>query len=192
MRKLLGVIVLIFAFASCSNDKNSQQVADNSKSKKIKLDTSNNGFEMLSDTVISSMSLDMIPNKPPIFKHFDKKEFLDTLISSVLSGKIAAYDFFDFTPLSVKEIKENLGMVSDTIDVVNPETGDTIQKVTNGDFEMSNIREVVFIEKWYWDKSKDFLHKQIIAYGPVIYVVMDDSTSGYPVLKRVPFVVMNK
>ena len=192
MKKIILLVFVVIVFMSCSNNEVKKENTVSNDNPKVKIDTSNQGYEMLSDTVISTLSLDMVPDKPPIFKHFDKKEFLDSLIFSVTKGRIKAYDFFDFTPLSIDEVKENLGMVRDTIMVENPETGDTTVKVTNGNFEISNVREVVFIEKWYWDKSNNSLHKKIIAYGPVIYVVKDDSTAGYPVLKRVPFVIMNK
>ncbi len=192
MKKLFLLLVLVLVFFSCSNKKKSINGVTNLEKKSVDTLFNNRNYEMLSDTVISTVSLDMLPDKPPIFKHFNKKEFLDSLIFSVTKGRIKAYDFFDFTPLTINEIKENLGMIKDTVAVENPATGDTTIKVTNGNFEISNVREVVFIEKWYWNKSKNYLHKKIIAYGPVIYVVKDDSTAGYPVLKRVPFVVLNK
>ena len=188
--RVLFVLILSLLLVSCSyrHESNNPSVAtDSHKNISVKADTA--GYEVLSDTVISTVSVDMLPDKPPIFKHFDKKTFLDSLVHAVLSGKTAAYDFFDYTQLSVPEIKENLGMLGDTIAVEDPGTGKVTRKVTHN-FDIGNIRELVFVEEWLWKKSDNTVYKKILAYGPVIYVVKDDSLGGYPVLKRVPFVVM--
>jgi len=189
MRNITNILFfsLLLSFVSCNNNSN------NITTKEVKQNIDNNenqgNFKTLSDTVISTISLDMIQDKPPIFKHFDKTGFLDSLIYPVINGKVKGYDFFDFTLLSPEEIKENLDMNKDTIYVENPETKDTTVKVSDN-FEMSNIRELVFIEKWSWDNKTKKIKKETIAYGPVIYVVKDDSTAGYPVTKRVPFVIL--
>ena len=191
----MRVLFLLFAIlflASCSYDsQNKMPTNENGEQVKntVKLDTNVQGYEVLSDTVISTVSVDMLPDKPPIFKHFDKKTFLDSLINSALNGKIQVYDFFDYTKLDIPEIKENLGMLNDTITVEDPATGKVTKKITNN-FNIGNIRELVFVEEWLWNKSDNSVYKKVLAYGPVIYVVKDDSLGGYPVLKRVPFVVM--
>ncbi len=188
MRVLFFFIIPVL-LVSCSYDNNNNGTSAANRHKNITVNTNTEGYEILSDTVISTVSVDMLPDKPPIFKHFDKKTFLDSLVGSVLSGKTDAYDFFDYTKLSIPEIKENLGMLNDTIAVEDPATGKVTKKVTNN-FDIGNIRELVFVEEWLWKKSDNTVYKKILAYGPVIYVVKDDSLGGYPVLKRVPFVVM--
>ena len=192
MRRLILILLLIVAI-SCNNDnetKNEKQIdTTHKKTITIKIDTTN--YEILSDTVISTVSIDMLPDKPPFFKHFDKKTFLDSLINSVISGKIQGYDFFDYTKLNANEIKENLGMINDTISVEDPETGKITKEIKNN-FDIGNIRELVFVEKWLWNRNKNIVYKKILAYGPVIYIVKDDSLGGYPVLKRVPFVILSE
>jgi hypothetical protein len=189
MKNIILFIIILTGVVSCSHKKENRV---KSSTQKIDTDTAIQNYEMLADTVIYSLSLDMLPNKSPIFKNFNKNEFLDSLIFSATKGRVKAYDFFDHAQLTTDEVKENLEMVKDTLQIVNPETGDTTIKVTNGNFELSNVREVLFIEKWFWDKKTKQLRKQIIAYGPVIYDVKDDSTASYPVLKKVPFIVFNK
>ncbi len=191
MKKYLFLLFIIFLVISCSENSPKSSIVNTVKEVKNNenknLDTAN--MEVLSDTVKSVISLDENEDKPPFFTNFNKKEFLDSLILSVLDGRIKGYDYFDFTPKSVENIKEDMGLVYDTVAVEDAMTGKVDTVIKKPELDIKDIRELVFIEKWKWNRTTDAITKEVIAYGPVIYVVKDDSLGGYPVLKRVPFIV---
>jgi gliding motility associated protien GldN len=107
--------------------------------------------------------------------------FIEILIDAINRGKIKAYSNFDdrFTQtLSKDQLREQLIPKPDTIIVVDPTTGQEIQKIINHDFDPSTITKYRIKEDWIFDRNQGQMVVRIVGLAPVKDIVVDGDYRG--------------
>jgi gliding motility associated protien GldN len=96
--------------------------------------------------------------------------FIEILIDAIKKGKIVAYGTFDdrFTTVLTKEqIMEQVAGKVDTETVVDPITGDEIQKTRVTDFKPETITKYRIKEDWIFDRNQGQMVVRIVGLAPV-------------------------
>lgn len=119
-------------------------------------------------------------------------EFLDIekltklIVAPVLSGEQKAFEFFDNTEMSIVEIKEEFGWSVDSIEFIDPITGDYTFEVAETEAVFSNVSSFVFTEDWFLDQDNYAIRKEIKSIAPVnLETSIDEDGEVYEVKKIV-------
>ena len=146
MKNLLFIVIATVAmgFIGCKNNAKSEKEDDKN---------------VFSDKIVYEINLEKDADRPSWLEKLDSKKLVDYLIDNVLSGKLKAYDYFTNQYLTQKELKKIVESHTDTTFVQNPETGVNETKVTKYEFDRSDVKSLVFIEKWYIKDDSKFKKK---------------------------------
>jgi len=109
-------------------------------------------------------------------KDFDNEKFMNLIYNNVINGKTKAYDFYDNSVLTEPELREQLGLISDTFEIENPETKEISIEIYNSEFDPSIIESYIFIEDWYYNPETYSIYKKVKAIAPVRYMIREDGT----------------
>lgn len=133
-----------------------------------------NPIELLAKNVISEHNLyDSIPL--PFTKNLDAFTLAELLINKATSGKTKVWDPMNVEKeLTISEIEKNLGVVTDTAFVDDPNTGETVMKVFRVEIMPEEIASIVFVEDWYYDPTTFAIKKVITGIGPVRHYMKND------------------
>lgn len=118
--------------------------------------------------------------------NLNRTKLLEKILEQIKSGQLKAYDPFFFDkdkPLAWDEVEKNLGSFTDTLDVASTETNEIQQKVVHEDYDLSEIKSLIFIEEWYFDEQ-NHLQKNLLGLAPVRHIVKSENVSS----KRIAFV----
>jgi hypothetical protein len=110
---------------------------------------------------------------------------VNKLLNPVMEQNQEAYDFTTNDKLTLEQVKENLGMKMDIVQVLNMEDNSTTPALVQREFEPEKIKSVIFIENWYLNESDLMISKEVVGIAPVIYDEDDISVAK----KVIPFVV---
>ncbi len=126
------------------------------------------------------------------YKFLDLEKTAHLLLDSTLTGKHTISDFFTGEPLELAVVKRNLGMVSDTMDVENLETGEIEQKLITSEPNFQAIRSYIFKEDWYFDNQTKSIRKEVKAICPILLSI-DEDVDGIEFTRKKPigFIKMN-
>ncbi len=100
-------------------------------------------------------------------------EFVKTIFDWAYSGKVKAYDFITYEPLSVEQVKA-IGNRCDTITIT--ETTPPYREkdtVIQEKLDFAQIHKVKFLEEWTYDKNRTSIAKKIIGIAPALTVYAD-------------------
>ncbi len=121
-------------------------------------------------------------------KDLDHERFMNTIIEKITKGEIKVYDFYDNSKvLSVNNIKVNLNLISDTIELENFETSEITTELIEYDITPDLFSSYIFIEDWYIDKSTYKIIKEIKGIAPVYHYYKGDEDAE--LMRKIPFVV---
>ena len=107
--------------------------------------------------------------------------FIEILIDAIKRGKVKAYSNFDdrFTQILTKEqLMEQLIPKPDTTIVVDPITGQEMQKIVNHDFDPSTITKYRIKEDWIFDRNQGQMVVRIVGIAPVKDIIVDGDYRG--------------
>ncbi len=126
------------------------------------------------------------------YKFLDLEKTAHLLLDSTLTGKRTISDFFTGEPLELAVIKRNLGMVSDTMEVENLETGEIEQKIIASEPNFQAIRSYIFKEDWHFDNQTKSIRKEVKAICPILLSI-DVDVDGIEFTRKKPigFIKMN-
>ncbi|GAB4278525.1 MAG: hypothetical protein Kow0068_02170 [Marinilabiliales bacterium] len=138
---------------------------------------------------------DLLPTKLVMFDlfNFDKsdevntleipadfKSFTNKILNEIFNGKLKTYDpdadYYTFTPISIEDIKANLGEYCDTFQIMNNNSYDTVIK--KGEFNPDEIKALFFKENWFYNKEKNIFKKEVTAYDIVRKFYREDDTNN--------------
>lgn len=121
----------------------------------------------------------------------DNEKFANIIYERVKNGQTKAYDFFseDKKQLSMEEVRHNLLIKTDTIEVTDPETGETFNSVIGGEFMPEIIESYIFLENWYFDKESCSIYKEIKAVAPVVHFFKYNDSGKGEKFKKISFIV---
>ncbi len=109
----------------------------------------------------------------------------EMLIQAVISGKAHGYKYDysgNFTgTIDPKYLKEIMSGPSDTMNVVDPVTGKSVQRVITRDPDYNGMDRFSILEDWTMNKTTGKVSMQIIAIGPkrAVYGMETHELRGY-------------
>jgi len=107
--------------------------------------------------------------------------FIEILIDAINRGKIKAYSNFDdrFTStISKDQLREQLIPKPDTLIIIDPTTGQEIQKIINHDFDPATVTKYRIKEDWIFDRNQGQMVVRIVGIAPVKDIVVDGDYRG--------------
>jgi hypothetical protein len=160
-----------------------QAVSDMKLFKKIKYEF---GFASVEEfTYLGLPNVEI--NKPLFWSSYNQKTFKKVLLETAMSGKVNTYDFTTKQRLSADELKDKLVLYKDSVEDIDPETGEFIFLILTKKIEHTDINSFIFIENWYIDPQTYDIGKEVIGIAPVVYFRKDENSPDYE--KKIPFVV---
>ena len=105
--------------------------------------------------------------------------FIEILLDAVKNGKLKAYTPYDdrfVSALSKDQLMESLTGKDDTLEVVDPISGDTKLSITHRDFDPESITKYRMKEDWIFDRNLGRMVVRIIGIAPIKDVY--DPTTG--------------
>lgn len=135
MKKLIQIIgVTIIFFSACN--------VNHEEPPKVSIGDSSE-YSVLADTIITDV---VILNQSEsewieyTIRKLNNKALVDKIFKAVYSGKLQPYEFFNDTPLTIKDIK-------------------ALEK--KPEFKRDNIGKVQFEEAWYYDTKNQMMIKKV-------------------------------
>jgi gliding motility associated protien GldN len=107
---------------------------------------------------------------------YPKEYFVNILRDAAIEGTIAVYDGIDdeFTSRIAPEEVAALGVgTSDTVFVVDPESGAETATVTNPQFDPEKVTKFRLKEDWLFDEETSTMVVRILGIAPIMEVVDD-------------------
>ncbi len=147
------ISISIFLIFSCNNNSK--------KNKKQKLQNN-----LIANNVIAKYEFELFPQVEEWIKTLDKK-IISQGIEKSLSQKIKTYNDDD-SLMSIKSIKENLGILPDT-QLIEQENGELKTKITKNNLDINSIKSIYFTEEWFYNQDSSIFTKKILYYSPVRY-----------------------
>jgi hypothetical protein len=132
-----------------------------------------------------------VSNAPFLTSHSRKKLFRG-LIEPVLSGKLKAYSYPDEESLSVNQVEKALGLSTDTVYSVDPDTGETIILLTEQILDYNQFKSILFFEDWYYDPKTTRMKKEVKALAPVRHYYSEEDYDMENPIKQIVFKVYLK
>ena len=152
--QILYLISILFLFACSEPVKNDSNVETLAK---------------LDKTVIYEVSLEVEPDFANWMGNINQQKLVKNLFNNVKNNKLIAYD-----PMRVAEniiytwddIKDAMGAINDTLDILNTETNLYEQHVVEGKINLNEIKAIIFIEEWNMTKEGK-IEKEVLGLAPV-------------------------
>jgi hypothetical protein len=69
--------------------------------------------------------------------------------------------------LTLEEVK-NIGVSSDSLFVLNPETFEEIVQVVESKLDVKNLKKIRFNQLWYWDNKEKKLKMSALGFAPIV------------------------
>ncbi len=166
MKKLLILVIALSLIFACN-----ESGKDNEKKKKVEIEVRKGNFYtseldssadaiVLADTIRYSVT---IKNPDPEdywteadIRRMDELALANIIFNAIYNKRLTAYDFFDNTPMTVKQVKE--------LEQENPR---------------STIGRMLFEEEWYFDENNLQFGKKINAIMLAYQKISADGTARY-------------
>nr|WP_321453691.1 gliding motility protein GldN [uncultured Carboxylicivirga sp.] len=112
-----------------------------------------------------------LPMFYPTTKMDDRMSLIDLLIYGIQYEGLTAYstkteDEFQI-PLTLDQVMREMGAVSDTMTIQNPETGMYEQKVVEGEVRSTEFKQIMLKEIWFFDRNYSRMDVRIIGLCPI-------------------------
>lgn len=107
--------------------------------------------------------------------------FIEILIDAIKKGKVAAYSLQDdrfTTPLDMEGFERTIGGGLDSVDVEDPNTGETVRKYIRREFNVNSVTKYRIKEDWIFDRNVGRLVVRIIGIAP-LRDVMSETTGEF-------------
>lgn len=163
MRDFLFFIVIALTLTACNSNSGEKQT--------------NESLAKSDRTVIYEVLLDIDPEFTNWMGNIDRKKMLQNIFDQVENGDLDAYEpFSDLkeSKMSWSDVEFKFGG-SDTMNVLDPKTGEYIQRIIHSQVNLSEILGIIFIEEWNLDSNNNLV-KEVLGMAPVRYhtTVLDD------------------
>jgi len=98
---------------------------------------------------------------------------------------------FQFQLLAPDEIKHNMGYFTDSIYVMDVETGETKPEIRINEIDKNELLGFAFYDEWFFDEANFKMTKKVKAYSPVrIYFREDDlNREADPLQRMIGFII---
>lgn len=137
--------------------------------------------ELLAENVICEIRFD---DPASNFSRMDADRFFSWVSRAAINNKIAVFPPDTFAAaLSPEAIRQRLGEGEVSINAMD-ENGNASQQTVLQQYDLSELKGIIFIEDWYYNKNSGCLSKTVTGFAPVRYYEDENGRS----LKSIPFV----
>jgi len=183
MKNLISIfcfLIVTVLFFACKNNDHS---ACTSNSDSLSL-----AKNIVAEKIQYEISLEKNEDRPTWLEKLDSKKFVGQLLDNVISGKFKVYDYFTKAYLTQKEIDNLVQNRVDTTLLPNSE-GVNEQRLVKHEFDPSDIKSLLFIEKWYFDAEKGMMQKKVVGIGLVKHYMAKKDGETEKICKDLLFVI---
>lgn len=129
-----------------------------------------------------------LPMYYPTTKQDDRMSLIDLLWYGIQYEGLTAYstkseDEFQVA-LTLDQVMRELGAVSDTQEVRNPDTGLYEKKIIEGEVRSTEVRQIMLKEIWFFDRNYSRMDVRIIGLCPIREYAKEGSDGGDPQIVR--------
>ncbi len=104
----------------------------------------------------------------PLVDMDDRKSLISLLIYGINNEGLTAYKDYEFKELLTRdEVYELFDALPDTQFVPDPNTGELVQKVIEGEIKYNEVFQYEIKEQWYFDKQHSTMKVRILGICPI-------------------------
>lgn len=104
-----------------------------------------------------------------------QKRLLETVLNQVEKGELKAFTYLDKKLISASELKDIFSS-RDTISVLDPDSGDYIDKIVETKLNRQAVTQVRVKEEWYYDETKRKMHSRVLGLAPLETIFNSDGS----------------
>ncbi|MCU4163898.1 gliding motility protein GldN [Carboxylicivirga caseinilyticus] len=132
-----------------------------------------------------------LPMFYPTTKMDDRMSLIDLLVYGITYEGLTAYstksdDEFQ-VPLTLDQVLREMGAVSDTMEIQNPETGLYETKVIEGEVRSTEFKQIMLKEIWFFDRNYSRMDVRIVGICPIREYVKDSDDGEGQVVQSQAF-----
>ncbi len=112
----------------------------------------------------------------PTVEMDDRKSLIQLMMWGIKNKSLTPFATDEFTSqYTLNEIDQRFGAGIDTTYDIDPETGETIPIITKKPADISEVKELLIKERWFFDKQRSVMEVRIIGISPIrLYYREDD------------------
>jgi gliding motility associated protien GldN len=118
----------------------------------------------------------------PTVEMEDRKSLIQLMMWGIKNKSLTPFATDEFTTqYTLNEIDQRFGAGIDTTYDIDPETGETIPIITKKPADISEVKELLVKERWFFDKQRSVMEVRIIGISPIrVYYREDDLNQEDP------------
>ncbi len=184
MKKIVLLSIAIFFLTSISNQVDAQGIDGvytkhiTSKRKPIPFQNIREADVMWSKVVWRRLDLTEKRNLSlyyPTIELEDRKSLIQLMMWGIKNKSLTPFASDEFTSqYTLNEIDQRFGAGIDTTYDIDPETGETIPIITKKPADISEVKELIIKERWFFDKQRSVMEVRIIGISPIRVYYRDD------------------
>lgn len=184
MKKIVLLSIAIFLFTCVSNHVDAQGIDGvytkhiTSKRKPIPFQNIREADVMWSKVVWRRLDLTEKRNLSlyyPTIELEDRKSLIQLMMWGIKNKSLTPFASDEFTSqYTLNEIDQRFGAGIDTTYDIDPETGETIPIITKKPADISEVKELIIKERWFFDKQRSVMEVRIIGISPIRLYYRDD------------------
>jgi gliding motility associated protien GldN len=184
MKKVLFFLVGLFFFMAITTDSNAQLMTGiyeqhiNQGRKPVPYQFVREADVMWSKVIWRRLNMTEKMNLPlyyPTEEMEDRKSLIQLIMFGIKNKSLTPFSSDEFTTqYTMKDIDNRFGAEVDTTYDVDPETGETIPLITKRKADLSEVKELLIKEMWYFDKQRSVMEVRIIGMAPIRVFYRDD------------------
>jgi gliding motility associated protien GldN len=184
MKKILFLSIAIFVVFSISPEVEAQSIDGvytkhiTSKRKPIPYQHIREADVMWSKVVTRRLDLTEKRNLSlyyPTIELEDRKSLIQLMMWGIKNKSLTPFATDEFTSqYTLNEIDQRFGAGIDTTYDIDPETGETIPIITKKPADISEVKELMIKERWFFDKQRSVMEVRIIGISPIRVYFRDD------------------
>jgi len=124
-------------------------------------------------------------DRNPFWNIYTYEKLVSVLFDKVSSGQLKTYDFKSKKEIDFEEVKKRMGASPETL-IVYDLDGNTVEKTIDCEIIQQEIKSLLFIEDWYFDKKSLAIKKEIKGIAAVRSYVDYETNET---IKSIPFVL---
>ena len=104
-----------------------------------------------------------------------RKSLIQLMMWGIKNKSLTPFATEEFiSQYTLNEIDERFGAGIDTTYDIDPETGETIPLITKKPADVSEVKELMILERWVFDKQRSVMEVRIIGLSPIRVHFRDD------------------
>jgi len=118
----------------------------------------------------------------------DRKSLIQLIMWGIKNKSLTPFRGDDFSSqLTLNEIDEKFEAGVDTTYDIDPDTGERIPIITKRKANLSEVKEILVKEMWFFDKQRSVMEARVIGIAPIRVYYRDDDVDQIDARTSIPF-----